>query len=77
MNKGDTFITIYQRAIAPFPRQVKKTFNLLSVEQLEYGSQFLTTIELKQGVNSAELELAFIKKFLLEQDFEISKIDRH
>jgi Uma2 family endonuclease len=41
------------------------------------GSPFLTTIELKQRADSAELELAFIKQFLQQQGIEIPKIDSH
>jgi Uma2 family endonuclease len=41
------------------------------------GSPFLTTIELKQRADSAELELAFIKQFLQQQGIEIPKIDNH
>jgi Uma2 family endonuclease len=37
------------------------------------GGPFLTTIELKQRADSAELELAFIKQFLQQQGIEIPK----
>jgi Uma2 family endonuclease len=54
---------------------------LLTSETLEVyypdGSPFLTTIELKQRADSAELELAFIKQFLQQQGIEIPKIDSH
>lgn len=37
------------------------------------GSPFLTTIELKQRADSAELELAFIQQFLQQQGIKIPK----